>query len=337
MEYTFEGASGGGVPRYLTSIISSPLAWIQEEEVREKIWELASVRLSERSGRSGELKTSDHGFSVLTVLAIPSVTRAFKISTENSKINSEESAISIILHEPSLTGDSLGHKTWAASYLLAKRLRHMQNNIPRLSQSNQESSSDPTLRVLELGSGTGLVGIAFASLYRSHVHLTDLPEIVPNLCRNLEANASGIEAKGSQVLGYALDWANVPSDPARGYSGFDIILAADPLYSPEHPALLVGAVSRLLRKDGLAWVIVEYPVRVAYTAEVEALRVGLSDVGLVLEACGEETGYDDWDNGEKEVECHWWIWTWKGQDTAGIGNSIDAQVDFDEGTRKELA
>lgn len=41
------------LPRYLTSIIASSLAWIEEESVREEIWEAASSRLSERSGRTG--------------------------------------------------------------------------------------------------------------------------------------------------------------------------------------------------------------------------------------------------------------------------------------------
>ncbi len=42
------------LPRYLTDIIASSLAWIDEESVREQIWEAASCRLSERSGRSGK-------------------------------------------------------------------------------------------------------------------------------------------------------------------------------------------------------------------------------------------------------------------------------------------
>lgn len=43
-----------GLPNYLTRIISSPLGWIDDETVKEQIWEAASVRLSERSGRTGK-------------------------------------------------------------------------------------------------------------------------------------------------------------------------------------------------------------------------------------------------------------------------------------------
>ena len=43
-----------GIPKYLTSIISNKLQWIEDEDDRERIWEAASARLSERSGRSGK-------------------------------------------------------------------------------------------------------------------------------------------------------------------------------------------------------------------------------------------------------------------------------------------
>ena len=42
-----------GVTRYLTSIIASPLAWFDNDELREAIWDAAAARLSERSGRTG--------------------------------------------------------------------------------------------------------------------------------------------------------------------------------------------------------------------------------------------------------------------------------------------
>jgi hypothetical protein len=43
-----------GVPRYLTSILASSLSWLESDEVREAIWNIAATRLSERSGRAGE-------------------------------------------------------------------------------------------------------------------------------------------------------------------------------------------------------------------------------------------------------------------------------------------
>ena len=46
-----------GLPRYLTGIAGSSLSWIEEDELKEKIWELASKRLSERAGRTGKALT----------------------------------------------------------------------------------------------------------------------------------------------------------------------------------------------------------------------------------------------------------------------------------------
>ena len=43
-----------GVTRYLTAIISSALSWLESDALREAIWDAASARLSERSGRTGK-------------------------------------------------------------------------------------------------------------------------------------------------------------------------------------------------------------------------------------------------------------------------------------------
>lgn len=43
-----------GVNRYLTQIISSPLSWLETDELREAVWDAAAARLSERSGRAGK-------------------------------------------------------------------------------------------------------------------------------------------------------------------------------------------------------------------------------------------------------------------------------------------
>ena len=47
-----------GVTSYLTSIVKSPLTWIEDEAAQEQIWSLASMRLSERAGRTGRYSFS---------------------------------------------------------------------------------------------------------------------------------------------------------------------------------------------------------------------------------------------------------------------------------------
>jgi Lysine methyltransferase len=50
--------------------------------------------------------------------------------------------------------------------------------------------------VLELGSGTGIVGLTCAYLNANHVILTDLPRVTPNLANIVETNAH-IQIPGS--------------------------------------------------------------------------------------------------------------------------------------------
>ncbi|KAF2859350.1 glucose-inducible SAM-dependent methyltransferase Rrg1 [Piedraia hortae CBS 480.64] len=269
-----------GLPRYLTSIISSPLAWINDETLREQIWETASVRLSERSGRT----------------AMGAISRTFVISE----------SLFITLHEPALTADNLGLKTWASSYVLAKRLLHLKSTLPSLPTGSQ---------ILELGSGTGLVGLAAASIFKTNVTLTDLPAIVPNLWRNVQANA----LTGGAATVAVLDWSN-PSDLSlcdRGKvspNSFPMILAADAIYSGKHPALLAKTVAWHLKKDATARCVVELPLRERYELEREDFRIQMAGNSLVLLDEGTEMGSDDWgEQGESDITCWWSIWLWKAE------------------------
>ncbi len=115
--------------------------------------------------------------------------------------------VSLIIHEPPLTGDNLGLKTWASSYMLAKRIETI---AAKHKLKEPELDSDPPLKVLELGSGTGLVGLAAAALWRCPVVLTDLPEIVPNLRRNAQLNRKVIHQRGGCVTVETLDWDQPP-------------------------------------------------------------------------------------------------------------------------------
>lgn len=126
--------------------------------------------------------------------AMPAMTRTWTIP---AMVESPE--ISLQIHEPSLTGDSLGLKTWGSSYLLAKRLEDI--NLQYLGDIRGKQQ-----RILELGSGTGLVGLAAAAIWQSPIWLTDLPEIVPNLKKNAELNEQTILSSGGRVAVEELDW-----------------------------------------------------------------------------------------------------------------------------------
>ena len=212
-----------------------------------------------------------------------------------------QSSLKITLIEPSLTADNLGHKTWLSSYLLACRL-------PRLFARHFNPVQKP-LRMLELGSGTGLLGIAAAALLPSaETCLTDLPEIIGNLENNALANANYFtKARIPRVE--VLDWS-IPIDE-HCVQRYDIILASDPLYSPLHPEWLVRTIYERLSAVSLARVFIELPLRDAYLGEVDEMRTRLLEGGLAQLDSGEESGREDWDGpNSAEVRCWWGVWGW---------------------------
>ncbi|KAK7624129.1 hypothetical protein IWX50DRAFT_671236 [Phyllosticta citricarpa] len=271
-----------GLAAYLTRIIASDLRWIQDEDTKVEIWEAASIRLSERSGRTG----------------MGAISRKFWIP-----FTKEGDGEDIQLHEPPLTGDNLGFKTWASSYLLAKKLHRLADDRRLFSSSGKAGPHS----ILELGSGTGLVGLAAAAALGAEVILTDLPEIIENVDRNIESNRDILEQHNGNAFSAILDWtapsAMMLSPRAvkhahhKGDSKFDLILAADPLYSPEHPGLLVQTIAFWLS-------------RVESARVVEDFFYKMHAIGLRVYAEGYETGYDDWGgpNGRKAVRCWWTVW-----------------------------
>jgi predicted nicotinamide N-methyase len=66
------------------------------------------------------------------------------------------------------------------------------------------------LKVLELGSGTGLVGLAAAAIWQCMACLTDLPDIVENLDYNIDCNCITISEHGGAATAKILDWSNPP-------------------------------------------------------------------------------------------------------------------------------
>ncbi|KAL1872878.1 Protein-lysine N-methyltransferase rrg1 [Paecilomyces lecythidis] len=286
-----------GVTKYLTSIVSSALSWLESDDLREAVWDAASARLSERSGRT----------------AMGAMSRVFTIPMSSSE------DFTLTLHEPALTSDNLGMKTWVSSYLLSRRLHSLFETTPELvpatSPSVSRNKAGKTLRALELGAGTGLVGLSFAALRGSaaSIHLTDLPAIVPNLSHNVSLNSELLSKTDAIVSTGVLDWSVAPEPLPAADERYDIILAADPLYSPEHPKWLAQTVGHWLSQNLDARVVVEMPLRDAYSPQRLEFRQLMGTLGLAIVDEGEEVGYDDWesaDGGSLEVKCWWSVWGW---------------------------
>lgn len=99
-------------------------------------------------------------------------------------------------------------------------------------------------RVLELGSGLGLVGLTCARCGAAAVVLTDRDVDLMEACaRSIALNAF------DQVSCARLDWAEVISGVAdvEALGTFDIILGADIIYEEEHARMVLGVLQKLLR------------------------------------------------------------------------------------------
>lgn len=217
-------------------------------------------------------------------------------------------SICVQITEPAVRADNLTLTTWASSFILASQLHLL--SIPSPLESTVES-----IPILELGAGTGLVGLTLSTLFRCPVILTDLPGIVPGLAANITLNAALLLENGGSATCGALDWSN-PSElvlhSGQCYSSAKkarAILAADTVYDPDHPTLLSGAILEWLERTEDARVILTYPLRVAYLDEVRALWEQLDAGGLQAIDEGRETAEGDiWDD---ERLCEWCVWKWK--------------------------
>lgn len=215
------------------------------------------------------------------------------------------SAFDLVVREPPLTGDNLGLKTWGSSYVLAQMLHTIGKSSLSHLLDPQDGQTKPS--VLELGSGTGLLGLAAAPIWQAHVLLSDLPEIMPNLHHNVEVNRPTIQARGGSVEAGALTWGGQEDEiddalfPDK--NRFRIIIVADPLYNDDHPGLLAGAIDEQLALDEDARAMVMVPKR--DTTTIKLLGLFQDEMASKVNAfkCLEETvvaGQDDWGADEDE-------------------------------------
>lgn len=234
---------------WLTQLISCDFGWMSEEE-SEEIRSLAALRLAENCGRTAQ----------------PEMLRAIEIPLLTTKL---------LLKEPSLTSDNLGLKTWGSSFVLGSRLAQQQQKKYLL---------DP---VLELGAGTGLVGMVACCLGYPTM-LTDLGEIVPNLQSNIELN----EIENARVA--ELDWSNPLNFIEKfGKLQFSTIILSDPLYSAQHPPWIVNMLNTFLSHDKDSRVLLQVPIRRTFEKERASLWHLMEINGYIVEEESEELGYDD--------------------------------------------
>ncbi|KAF9469507.1 hypothetical protein BDZ94DRAFT_1242558 [Collybia nuda] len=180
-------------------------------------------------------------------------TRSFSFQSEYGP------PIEIELNDTMLEGDhtSVGLQSWGSAIVFAEKMCATPN------QFSLSSDGAKSLRVLELGAGTGLLSIVAAKILQDTTPLVVATDYHPDVLANLSANVSTNfpTCDPLPVAVRELDWES-PSYLPPLDCPFDVILAADVIYHPSHAQWIKGCAERLLArpcadspKGGTFWMI----------------------------------------------------------------------------------
>ncbi|KIJ53752.1 hypothetical protein M422DRAFT_25553 [Sphaerobolus stellatus SS14] len=201
------------------------------------------------------------------------ISRAFAF-----KVGGGEVAVELKDEPYAADHESVGLQTWGSASVLAERICGDPETYLRINAQGK----DATLRVLELGAGTGLLSLVVGKLaahpvikergVKVEVLATDYhPAVLENLRGNVARNFALTEGV---VQVEKLDWVDPPA--LAEADKFDVILAADVIYDKRHGAWIKACAERVVRRSpsSVMWMIV--PRRPTRTGEVE----GVDDVFL---------------------------------------------------------
>lgn len=265
-------------------------------------------------------KTSTKGFLSLSVPLIRNSITFTAMAIKRSSYTIQKSDVdnvSIAIAEAHCEAEGLLLATWSSSFLLSNTLHKLRIDRDQLKQNDNNNYS-----ILELGAGTGLTGLSAAAVWGTRSLLTDLPGIVPGLQLNVDINEEAMKATGGVVACGTLDWTkpdvihlHKPGPDGRDTilvndeTKFPIVLAADTMYTEDHPSLLSQMIVKCMRRTATARAIVMWPLRIAYIDHIREFWELMDAEGLVAEQEGrEEIDLKDWDD-EKLHE--WSVWKWK--------------------------
>ncbi|CAI5744107.1 unnamed protein product [Peronospora destructor] len=206
----------------------------------QKLQRLAPLEELSQLGRRARLSVTFTNTSELvpvhTCLALPSRIFGFTLAT-NDKMMINGRVVHI--GEVGNASKGTGLTTWDGSVVLAKYLEY------------QRRDDLAGKKVVELGAGTGLVGISAALLGAQQVILSDLDYVVDNLANNV-AETMKLAAHAGRpvdcdVSTRVLDWFNPPIN----LGDIDFLLASDVVWIEELIPPLVTTFDTLLRHSAV--------------------------------------------------------------------------------------
>ncbi|KAK8720251.1 hypothetical protein OTU49_013473 [Cherax quadricarinatus] len=136
-------------------------------------------------------------------------------------------------------GDT-GCVVWDAAIVLAKYLEKQRYLLEKQRDLDVRPVRLSDCHVVELGSGTGCVGLTAALLGASKVTITDLPQLVPLMEKNILQNHNNLRCAVDAI---ELTWGNMEQGAALGTP--DLLVLADCIYYEESLEPLVSTMRSL--------------------------------------------------------------------------------------------
>jgi predicted nicotinamide N-methyase len=240
--------------KWLTGLISRSDTWISFASNQDDEDERYQI-MDEITGLLSAFAVDDQTEEALTR------NFSFPLANEGQELNVELNDAPIANEDHT----SVGLQSWASSILLATRMCA----APVEFGFGPVQCAGGKRRILELGAGTGLLSIVAAKLLcgahcdtKTEVVATDYhPDVLSNLISNIQTNFPSSTLPPIRV--HRLDW-QYPLYAAPLDSSFELILAADVVYQPEHAGWIKGCVERLLLRPepfsgaegGIFWLII---------------------------------------------------------------------------------
>ncbi|KAI1432175.1 hypothetical protein GGR50DRAFT_623652 [Xylaria sp. CBS 124048] len=154
----------------------------------------------------------------------------------------------------------VGLQSWGAAFIFTQLMCASPDS---LNLAKHALGSTPS--IIELGAGTGLVGIALGkilpclgvptpSIIATDFHPTVLANLRGNIAKNFSSPNGDRDYAPSLIQAAFLDWETPDLSPPLDKQA-DMLVATDVIYDPEHAVWLRDCAARLLKPDGVFWLM----------------------------------------------------------------------------------
>lgn len=263
--------------RWLTSFIAraEELLLESDDDARQRLVDDASYILASFSSATSAEEDED----------AEAIVREFRFQVAAvSEEEGDDTYIEVQLTDgtPATGSDhtDVGLQSWGASIVVSD----LMCSSPEKFGLTVQKMGTPSPRIIELGAGTGLVGITMAKLLPrigmpgAEIIATDYhPVVLANLADNITFNFPSYTEK-PPVQTCLLDWAapclDYPLDrPA------DVLVATDVVYAPEHAAWLRDCAAQLLAQKGVFWLVASVRPHGRFEGVTDTVESAFSDLG----------------------------------------------------------